>query len=131
MNRVEKINEAQADELRRRLPARSKLIFWVAIETGLRISDILRLKFKDVENPIRVYVGRTATVEAFPLSNELYDELLSRMDDNNFDHYIFRSRKWKRHLHRTTYHRDIKQAIAGLDFSASAHSTRKLFLALR
>ena len=131
MNQVSIISQAQADELYRRLPKRSKFIFALGIETGLRVSDILRLKIGDIENPMSVYVGRINAVRAYKLSEWLYTQLLDYANLRPSQHYIFTSRrKYQRHLHRTTYHRDIKQAVAGLDFSASAHSTRKFFLQL-
>lgn len=132
INHVQIISREQADELFRRLPSRSKLIFAIGIETGLRISDILRLRVRDVEEPMRVYVSRLRRVVPCPVSEWLLCELA---EASNYalspEHYIFPSkRKFGRSLHRTTFHRDIKQAAAGLDFSCSAHSTRKFYFAL-
>jgi len=132
INRVQEITEAQADELYRRLPKRSKLIFALGIETGLRISDMLRIKIKDLENPLSVFVSREETVRAYKLPAWLYSALIDYANIREPDRHLFQSRRGRRkNMHRTTYHRDIKQAIAGLDFSASAHSTRKLYLACR
>ena len=127
INFVTTITPGQADEIYRRLPSRSKLIFAIGIETGLRISDILRLRNCDVENPLRVYVSRTGRVIPYPISDWLHNELISACSLQ--DTYIFTSqRKWQRPLHRTTYHRDLKRAVEDLNYSCSAHSTRKLFL---
>jgi integrase len=127
---VKAINKRDADEIYRRLPKPSKLIFAVGMETGLRISDILRLKIGDVRQPLQVYVGRIGRGVACPISDWLYNELAACATSWNADHYLFISRrKWRRPLHRTTYHRDIKRAIQGTGISCSAHSTRKLYLA--
>jgi integrase len=128
MNHVTTITKEQADALYMRLPSRSKLIFSIGIETGLRISDILNLKIRDIENPLRVYVGRIQRVASFKISDWLYNELSDLIDRYPCDRYIFPARKKRRHLHRTTYHRDIKLALFNLKFSCSAHSTRKFFL---
>jgi integrase len=129
MNFVKTITDEQADEIYRRLPKRSKYIFALGLETGLRISDMLRLKIKDLENPMEIYVSRIDKVVAHQLTQWLFEQLLDYAAGRHPDRYLFSSaRYWKRKLHRTTYHRDIKQAIDGLKFSASAHSTRKYYL---
>jgi integrase len=130
INRVIKITKAQADELYSRLPSRSKLAFAIGIETGLRVSDILRLKFQDIEQPLRVYVSRVGRVIPYPITNWLYEQLIS-LSHISPDNYIFSSwRKRNRHIHRVTVWRDIKQAAVGLEFSCSPHSARKFYLSL-
>lgn len=127
INRVEIISDAQADELRRQLPAPSNLIFAIGIETGLRISDILNLKISDIKNPMSIKISRVHQVRSFIITHELLAALHAHARGKPAGHYIFAGRSYKRHIHmhRTTYHRHIKRAVAGLDFSASAHSTRK------
>jgi integrase len=101
----------------------------LGIETGLRISDILRVKIKDIENPLRVYVSRSDVVAAHQLSAWLYGQLLDYTSKRNPDDYIFPGeRSHRRHLHRVTYHRDLKRAGNELRLDFSAHSTRKLYL---
>jgi len=100
------------------------------METGLRVSDILQLRYRDIENPMRVYVSRIDRIVPYRISDWLYTELISHTTAWSPDNYIFPSRrKFKRHLHRTTYHRDIKLA-AGTDFDCSAHTTRKIYLSI-
>jgi integrase len=123
------LTEEQIADVYRRLPTRSQLIFLLGLETGLRISDILRIKIKDLVNPLRIYVARLDTVVAHQISEHLFDKLLDCAYGRFPDYYLFPStRSWRRHLHRTTYHRDIKRAVDELPFSCSAHSTRKYFL---
>jgi integrase len=131
INRVQPITQEQADELYRRLPKPSKYIFALGLETGLRISDILRLKNRDIENPLRVYVSRTRTVAPHRLPAWLYDTLLERSELRSPDHFMFgcRSRS-RKHMHRTTYHRHLKRVVSEMGFDCSAHSTRKFFLQL-
>jgi integrase len=123
---VKIISADEADELYRRLPERSKLIFAIAFETGLRISDILWLKVSCVENPMYFAVGKTRRTLKLQLSEWLYDELKHAAKFRLPDAWLFPSRTSKSgYIHRTTYHRDIKRATAGLPFDCSAHSTRK------
>jgi len=132
MNKVKFITQEQANLLYIRLSRPHKLIFALGMETGLRISDILRLRTRDIENPITVYVGRTKELRAFPLSEWLFSELISYADNELPERYIFASqRKRRRSVSRTTYHRHIKRALTDLDFDCSAHSTRKLFYSVR
>ena len=123
------ITEEQAREICRELPLRSKWIFILGLETGLRISDILRLKIRDIENPMRVYVSRIDAVVAHELTEWLCERLKDYAGSRDTSHYIFPStRNYKRHLHRTTYHRDLRRVGIDLKIWYSAHSTRKLFL---
>ena len=129
MNRVKLITQEQADEIYRRLPKSSKFIFAIGMETGLRISDILQLRNSDVANSLRAYVSRLDTVRDFPISDWLHNELINRYGYQYPARYIFPGRSSpRRPIHRTTYHRHIKTALDGLDFDASAHSTRKFYL---
>jgi integrase len=122
------INPAQAHALYKRLPKRSKYILAISLETGLRVGDILKLRYIDIENPLRVYVKRLQRTAAYPLSEWLYDELRS-FDYISPNNYIFSSRRKRRKpIHRTTYHRDIKKAVDGL-FKCSSMSARRLYLA--
>jgi integrase len=132
INRVKIITEAQADEVYRRLPERSKLIFALCHETGLRISDILWLRIRDIENPMNFPISRTHSVHTVKLPDWIYGQLLERVDraDGRQNDYIFKSAKNPGHIHRTTFHRDIKQATAELNFSCSAHSIRKLYFSM-
>jgi integrase len=129
MEKVKFINQEQAEIIYSRLPKPSKFIFAIGIETGLRISDILRLKWRDIENPMRVWIGRTKEIREFPLSDWLYNELISYVDGENLGRHIFISpRKRYQAINRTTYHRHIKKALEGLMFDCSAHSSRKYYL---
>jgi integrase len=115
-----------------RLPRASRLIFTLGLETGLRIGDILRLKIRDIRNPLHVYVGRLGMVDLFPISAELHRELINTAAfGRDPDDYIFNARRscaWKWPLNRSTYHRDIKRATEGLNFDCSAHSTRQMHI---
>ena len=130
INHVALITEAEADELRQLLPTPSRIIFALGLETGLRISDILRLKNRDIKNPIHIYNSRPGVTRSYSLSYELYVALTAHARPRLPDRYVFAGRSYKHHIHmhRTTYHRHIKRAILGRDISASAHSTRKLWL---
>jgi len=97
-------------------------------ETGLRIGDVLALKVKDITNPLEVYEHKTKKTRAHTISGRLLDELSAHVKGRHSSWYAFASpRTNKKHLHRSTYHRRLKRALAGLHFDCSAHSNRKLF----
>jgi len=128
---VKQITREQADELYRRLPKPDKYIFAIGMETGLRISDILRLRNRDVENPLRAWVGRVNAVMSFKLSDWLYNELANYTAYSISDYLFGSPYHWRRSMHRVTFHRHIKQALVGLDWDCSAHSIRKFYLIQR
>jgi len=129
IKKVKFINREQAELVYSRLPRSSRLIFAIGLETGLRISDILRLKWRDVANPMQVYISRTKEIRSFPLSDRLYNALISYANNDQPEKYIFASsRKRRRSISRTTYHRHIKRALEMLPFDCSAHSSRKFYL---
>ena len=111
------------------LDNRFKIIFALAVESGLRISDILKLKVKDVEkNPMRIYETKSKRDRVIWLSDELHKDLLYMCNWARDNDYVFNSHaKHGVPVHRSTIHRHIKKALKWVDFDASAHSARKLY----
>ncbi|MCJ8342345.1 MAG: tyrosine-type recombinase/integrase [Cetobacterium sp.] len=82
------------------LEAKSKrdaLLFNVGIWTGLRVSDILKLRVKDLYNKSRLDVTQTKTgnIVHVPISPKLKKRVKSYVEDNNLQSYdyLIRSRK--------------------------------------
>ena len=129
MKRPKTITNEQAKDLGYWLDGRFKIIFELGVETGLRISDILALRVKDVQkNPLTVWEKKTKRHRTVKISENLHKSLLFLTALENKDSYAFKSRRnFNVALHRSTVHRQIKAALKWLKFDASAHSARKLY----
>ena len=114
-----------------RLVAQDKLIFRVCVETGLRISDVLKLRSDDVGKYIHVREQKTGKLRTVELS----DELVAMLEAHRGSWYDIKStdmlfpsvRKPSKSVHRSAYHRRLKKACKAVGVDFSAHSTRKLF----
>ena len=139
MNKPKMITKAEAEQIMSQLDRRDRQIFRLSLETGLRISDVLKLKARYVNKIMYVTEQKTGKERAVELSDELLRELepykYERYGFENqivlltgFDEWLFKSpRNKKKHLHRSTYHRRLKKASKALKIDVSAHSTRKLY----
>jgi len=122
------INGDQAERLNYWLEGRYKVLFQLAVESGLRISDLLNLRVKDIASRMTVYETKSRRKRTFTISHELLRDLSYLTDCKINSDYVFQSeRDSKKHVHRSTIHRQIKKALKWLDFDASAHSARKLY----
>ncbi len=85
---------------------RDLLLFVLGINTGLRISDILALKWKNLMNgdnkllkvgdPLRVVEIKTTKVKSFVINKSIYDAMKLYYEataDFSDDDYVFSSRK--------------------------------------
>ena len=79
---------------------RDYLIFCLGINTGLRISDIIKLKVKDILNQDRtikthidIIEEKTNKKKRFKINNSLIEDLKNYIGNMNFEEYIFKSRK--------------------------------------
>lgn len=108
---------------------RDYMLFVIGINTGLRISDILPLKVKDIKGShIKIIEKKTGKTKRFfinaPLRNEL-DKYTKGMNDND---YLFPSRKGDKPITRVQAYR-ILNAVAtklGLE-EIGTHTLRKTF----
>ena len=129
MNRPKTITNKNAEDITYWLDSKYKLVAMLAIETGLRISDILDLRKKDIKSPnMRIYEKKSRQYRKFKISENLHKKLKDFTVMHFDKDFIFRSsRTGVDHVHRTTIHRNIKKAIKWLKFDCSAHSLRKLY----
>ena len=106
-----------------------KLVWLLMNDTGLRISDAVKLKFSDIDSKGQIHykaqkTGKTGVIR-------VSGEVLSLIGNRRDDAYVFRSRKNpSQHIHRSTVFRHIKLACkkAGIDPDGVAcHSARKAF----
>lgn len=104
MNYVQPIREQEKiEEMKRELKkggTRDYLLFYMGINTGLRISDIIKLKVKDILNTDRsvkshidIIEEKTEKKKRFKINNGLVEELRQFTLKMDFEDYIFQSRK--------------------------------------
>jgi integrase len=128
MNKAKFITGDQSKQLVYYLDSRFKILFELAVESGLRISDLLALRVKDIKNPMTIYETKSKRKRTFVISEKLLRNLQFLCDYGKNGDYVFQSARGRtKHVHRSTIHRQIKKALKWLDFDASAHSARKLY----
>lgn len=112
-----------------RLTGHSRTIWLLMNDTGLRISDAVKLKYSDIDSKGQIHYISTKTGKkgiAKPSS-----VVLSLLGRKKTDGYIFTSAKNpKKHIHRSTVFRHIKKAcvLCGLSSEGiGTHTARKNF----
>lgn len=135
MNFVEPIREAQKvrdiQEYLRRTNERNYILFITGVYTGLRISDILRLKVKDVKGKKFIYLRekKTGKQNIIELNKLLQKEYKWFIDSKTDDEYLIKSREGvNKALTRERAYEIIKSV--GKDFKVEnlgTHTLRKTF----
>lgn len=140
MNYVQPIREqSKIEEMKRELKkggTRDYLLFYTGINTGLRISDIIKLKVKDILNQDRtmkthidIIEEKTNKKKRFKINNGLVEELRQFTLNMDFEEYIFQSRKGQnKPITRVQAYRILNSAgeKIGLD-EIGTHTLRKTF----
>lgn len=106
------------------------VIFALGVNSGLRISDILGFKVKDVRNKEKVSLReqKTGKTKFFPLKTELQWLLNDWCKDMDDEDWVFEGRKGKK-LDRSQVYRRINDAVEALKINANVgtHTLRKTF----
>lgn len=101
----------------------------VSLETGLRIDDVLRLKWENFKKPpyFTYFAKKTGKKGVKKLSKQLKNELFHR--NTGGSEYVFPGRKRGQHRTRQAVWKDIKKAseLMGVSLNASPHSARKTY----
>ena len=140
VNVVEPIRDRQQlEEFKETLKSRGTrdfMIFYTGINSGMRISDILKLKYDDVRNADRtmkqyiiVIEKKTNKVKKFPLCNGLLVEMEKYTRNMTQGEYLFKSRNGiNKPITVTQAYRimEIAAFITGLD-NIGTHTMRKTF----
>lgn len=110
---------------------RDRLLFVFGINTGLRISDILKLKVKDVKNRnhLTITEQKTNKIKKFLIMNELKQEIKSYIKDKQSDTYLFKSSQSNNPISRIQAYRIIHSACkkAKVKGNIGTHTLRKTF----
>lgn len=110
---------------------RNYILFLIGIYTGLRISDILKLRVCDVKNKSHIYIreNKTHKENSIFIHKELRPILNSYIADKQLSDYLFTSRKGiNKPISRIAAYRILNNA--GKQFGLEnfgCHTTRKTF----
>ena len=112
--------------------SRDLLLFTMGINTGLRISDLLKLKVIDVRNKSHVEIKeqKTGKIKRFPLLGNLQSMIEEYSKGKLDNEYLFRSREGaNKPITRVMAYLIINEACqkAGIIDSIGTHTLRKTF----
>jgi integrase len=132
---VEPIRDKNKIEMVKRIlkkhSSRDYLLFLLGINSGLRISDILKLKVSDVKNKkyIELNEQKTGKYKRFPITNSYKNILEDYIVGKNSDEWLFSSQKGNHPITRIQAYRIICNACseAGITTKIGTHTLRKTF----
>lgn len=111
------------------LAERDVLLFLMGINTGLRVSDLIKLKVSDVREKDIFYIleGKTKKKRAINISM-LRGEINRYIEGKNDEQYLFKSQKGNKHITTTQVYRILNDAadFLGRD-DIGTHTMRKTF----
>ena len=107
------------------------MIFNIGINTGLRISDILNLKVKDVKDKTHIVITerKTSKITRILINSNLRNDINSYIHNMNEEEYLFKSQKnINAPITRVQAYRILNNAakILNLD-DVGTHTLRKTF----
>jgi len=109
---------------------RNYFLFVMGINTGLRISDLLTLKVKDVKNKTHIVITekKTNNSKRFLINDALRQEIESYTQGMKEDEYLFQSERGNKPIQRVQAYKIINGIAdkVGLD-EIGTHTLRKTF----
>lgn len=125
---LSKIEEMKTELLRKSY--RDYFLFYFGINSGLRISDILELKVKDVKNKDHLFVTerKTGNKRKIPVLHNLKEEIDKYISGMKVDDYLFKSIRTRKPITRIQAYRVLKECAerVGID-EIGTHTLRKTF----
>lgn len=116
--------------LKRYCGERDYILFLIGINTGLRISDLLKLKVSDVKGKkqLTIQEGKTKKARTIYLTN-IYDEIQAYIDTVVDSDWLFPSRKGDKAISTTQAYRQLVKAgsMVDIDEGIGTHTMRKTF----
>lgn len=116
--------------LRRHCSERDYMMFLLGINTGLRVSDLLQLKAKDLKGKKKVIVkeGKTNKPRTIHLHN-IYDELNDYIKTLEGTEWLFPSRKGDKSISRIQAYRQLNKGaeMCNIEDGIGTHTMRKTF----
>ena len=109
---------------------RNLLLFLLGINTGLRVSDLLALRVRDVKDKdsVQLREKKTHKTRRFPIPKEIRSFIGEYVEQKPLSRYLFKSRKSNKPISRVQAYRIIREAcnILGIEHTGT-HSLRKTF----
>jgi integrase len=134
MNLVQPIRDKdtvqQIKEYLKESNKRNYILFLLGINTGLRISDILRLRVRDVEGwSIFIREKKTGKAKEVKMPNELKKELREYVKGKHRNEFLIKSRKGKnKPITRDGAYKILRQVAEEFDLERiGTHSLRKTY----
>lgn len=116
--------------LKRFCGERDYILFLLGINTGLRVSDLLNLKVKDIKRKKKMIVkeGKTQKARSIYLEN-IYEEVNEFIDTLKNSEWLFPSRKGDKSITRIQAYRQLNKAARMIDIpdGIGTHTMRKTF----
>ena len=109
---------------------RDYIMFVIGINAGLRISDILPLKVKDVRNQthIKIIEKKTGKSKRFKINLHLKKEIDKYIEGMNDNNWLFPSRKGDKPITRVQAYRILNDVAEKLNIQeVGTHTLRKTF----
>lgn len=110
---------------------RNFLLFHLGINSGSRISDILKLKVKDVRKRKYIIITeqKTQKRKRFPITKSFKTDLNNYVKDKPAGEWLFKSRTGDNPISRVQAYRIIRRACrnAGIRQAIGTHTLRKTF----
>lgn len=112
---------------------RNKLLFALGTFTGFRISDLLKLKLRDITGKkISILEQKTRkrknsklrTVKVIPLLKEIIEETTKHLTPED---YLFKSQKSKEPMTRHQAYRILNKYLKHLNINIGTHTMRKTY----
>ncbi|MCK2006106.1 tyrosine-type recombinase/integrase [[Brevibacterium] frigoritolerans] len=114
----------------KRQSQRDYIMFLLGINTGLRVSDLLDLKVKDIKGKKKIAVkeGKTEKKRDIQLTN-IYEELNEYIKTLQDTEWLFPSRKGEKPISRIQAYRALNKASDTVDMpdGIGTHTMRKTF----
>lgn len=140
MNIVQPIRDKnKLEEMKEELKksgTRDYLLFLLGINTGLRVSDIVKLQVKDVKDAsgtmkeyVTIIEKKTNKLKKFPICNGLLAELTKYTSNMQQDEYLFKSQKGtNKPITTVQAYRILNKAGANIGLEEiGTHTMRKTF----
>ena len=111
---------------------RDYLLFIMGINTGLRISDLLKLKVSDIRDKFHIIIAekKTGKEKKFILNDQVQEVTNIFIQNKDDDEYIFQSKRNRgKAIDRTVAYKILNSAADAIDLKTKigTHTLRKTF----